>query len=89
MITAGMVLTGCFAAGGVLGTAYLALLYRAVLLLTQESGHVRRLPYHVARVGLVAGGYWAFAQFGAGALLSGFAGFQAARAVALRLEARR
>lgn len=89
MIASAMLLSASFAAGGALGAAHFALLHGAVQSLTCDSGFARGIPWQVARFFLTAAGFWALAQIGAGALLCGLAGFQAARSMVLRREARR
>jgi len=88
VIASGMLLTASFAAGGALGAAYFALLRMMVLSLMQDHGPARGIPWQVVRFSMAALGFWALARFGAGALLSALAGFQAARGMVLRREAR-
>jgi len=88
MIGSAMLMAASFAAGGALGAAHFALLHGAVQSLTQDIGAARGIPWQIARFVLTAAGFWALARIGAGALLCGLAGFQAARGMVLRREAR-
>jgi hypothetical protein len=88
MMASSLLLLAALIAGAVIGAAHFVLLERAVLAMARDLRPASGLPFHVARIALAAGGYWMLARIGAGALLCGLAGFQAARGWAVRREVR-
>jgi len=89
MMPASLVLVAALVAGLAMGAVHFALLEKAVTAMAGGLGPARVLPLHAARIALAAGGYWMLARVGAGPLLLGLAGFQAARGWAVRREVRR
>jgi len=71
-------------AGGALGGAYFALLFRAVGLHAARAPAGRVVPLHLARLAAVGAVFWAVAQHGALPLLLALAGFVAARLLVQR-----
>ncbi len=88
MMSGGVLLLSGLVAGLALGAVHFALLQRTVLAMTRDLRPARILPLHIARFAIAAGGYWILARTGAGPLLCGLAGFQAARGWAVRREIR-
>ncbi len=86
MMPAGLVLVAALVAGLAMGAVHFALLERAVTAMAGGLGPARVLPLHAARILVAAGGYWMLARVGAGPLLLGLAGFQAARGWVVRRE---
>ncbi|MGY3486939.1 hypothetical protein ACVW1C_004822 [Bradyrhizobium sp. USDA 4011] len=73
-------------AGLTFGLAYFAALKRSVTLLVGSNSWFGPLALTLGRVGAAVGFLLIAAKFGAAPLLSGFAGFLVARALALRAE---
>lgn len=74
------------AAGLVFGLGYFYVLKRSVILLLQPGNRSLGVALTLGRLILAALLLWQAAQVGAVALLSGLAGFVAARFIALRLN---
>lgn len=77
-------LTGGFAAGAVLGAAYIRLLALNVALYAKGAGWRLALALHCGRLALIAAAMWGAVQWGGGALLAALGGFLAARALMIR-----
>ena len=72
------------AAGGLLGTAYFVLLFRAVSLHTAQAPVVQILPLYLLRFAAAGAAFWALAQQGALPLLTALLGFLLARVAVQR-----
>jgi len=73
-------------AGLLFGLGYFYVLKRSVTLLLQPGNRGLGVALSLGRLILAALLLWQAAQFGAATLLSGLAGFVAARVIALRLN---